>query len=415
MRYGDAAQILDRRNHAEVDRALVQQRRALRRRVEPQREELVAQLEPVDQRPRVQIVDRAEPDGSHPRAPIAELARTARFARPARRPPRGCCRESLRADCAACRAPRIDGRHAVDVVGADRQRDLRELRPVERPVHLDRRMFGSEQPRQRDGLHVVVAGRRRGDRQRRGSGAKARKPPTACAARHARARSATTDRSRPILHGQPQHQEPALPRRSNRLCRIVEQIERRPRRSPSSPASLQPRRQASSAIAASPRDRATRSRTAASYRPARASARTARHAASSEPGVPTMRNSPAADAGGSAAGSASTCASNTRTNVVSVPCSCRRTSSRDHADRNEIVAVEDQRGIVVAEHFALRHPLGERLQRSRGHARHPLRIFSHSASATLAACGVVAIFFGHGRVKPSHGHLRVASMPILLP
>ena len=28
---------------------------------------------------------------------------------------------------------------------------------------------------------------------------------------------------------------------------------------------------------------------------------------------------------------------------------------------------------------------------------------------------VVATFFGHGRVKPSLGHLRVASMPILLP
>ena len=32
-----------------------------------------------------------------------------------------------------------------------------------------------------------------------------------------------------------------------------------------------------------------------------------------------------------------------------------------------------------------------------------------------AACGVVEIFLGHGRENPSLGHLRVASMPILLP
>ena len=53
-------------------------------------------------------------------------------------------------------------RHAVDVVGADGQRDLRELRAVERPVDLDRRDVVDDQPRQRDALHVVVAGRRHG-------------------------------------------------------------------------------------------------------------------------------------------------------------------------------------------------------------------------------------------------------------
>ena len=88
---------------------------------------------------------------------------------------------------------------------------------------------------------------------------------------------------------------------------------------------------------------------------------------------------------------------------------------RDHPDRDEIVAFEKQRDIVVAERFALLHPLRQCIQRGRGHARHPFRIFSHCASATLAACGVVEIFFGHGRVKPSLGHFRVASMPILLP
>ena len=130
-----------------------------------------------------------------------------------------------------------------------------------------------------------------------------------------------------------------------------------------------------------------------------------------------MRNSPAATAPGSAAGGASTCASNTRTNVVSVPCSCRRSSSDTIPIADEIVAVENECDILVAERFTLLHSPDQCIQRGRGrgHARHPFRIFSHCASATLAACGVVEIFVGHGRVKPSLGHFRVASMPILLP
>ena len=90
---------------------------------------------------------------------------------------------------------------------------------------------------------------------------------------------------------------------------------------------------------------------------------------------------------------------------------------RHHPDRREIVAVENECDILVAERFTLLHSPDQCIQRrrGRGHARHPFRIFSHCASATLAACGVVEIFVGHGRVKPSLGHFRVASMPILLP
>ena len=51
----------------------------------------------------------------------------------------------------------------------------------------------------------------------------------------------------------------------------------------------------------------------------------------------------------------------------------------------------------------------------RCHDFHPWLSLCHISSALAAAAGVVAIFFGHGRVKPSEGHLRVASIPILLP
>ena len=62
------------------------------------------------------------------------------------------------------RAPRTAGSNAGDsvhVVSAHRQRDLCELGPVERPVDLDRRDVGRQQPCQRHALHIVVAGRRR--------------------------------------------------------------------------------------------------------------------------------------------------------------------------------------------------------------------------------------------------------------
>ena len=76
-------------------------------------------------------------------------------------------REDVAADLLERRAAAALGRlvlrrHGVDVVGADGQRDLRELRAVERPVHLDRRHVVDDQARERDVLHVVVAGGRRG-------------------------------------------------------------------------------------------------------------------------------------------------------------------------------------------------------------------------------------------------------------
>jgi len=52
----------------------------------------------------------------------------------------------------------VERRYGVDVVGSDRQRDLRELRTVQQPIDLDRRDVADEQPRQRDATHIVVAG-----------------------------------------------------------------------------------------------------------------------------------------------------------------------------------------------------------------------------------------------------------------
>src|SRR5215813_10258118 len=53
----------------------------------------------------------------------------------------------------------LERRNAIHIVGAHRQRDLRELRAVERPVHLDRVDVGREQPRHRNHLDIVIARR----------------------------------------------------------------------------------------------------------------------------------------------------------------------------------------------------------------------------------------------------------------
>ncbi len=81
--------------------------------VEAQREQLGPQLEPVDERPRVQVVDGAETDQSSDSASAVRRRsrRSGRCARPARAPPRGCCRGSLRARCGAC--PSVPGSTAA--------------------------------------------------------------------------------------------------------------------------------------------------------------------------------------------------------------------------------------------------------------------------------------------------------------
>jgi hypothetical protein len=57
-----AAQVFDRRDHAEIDPALVQQPRALRGDVVAKLKTLRLILQPVDQRPRIQVANRTQPD-----------------------------------------------------------------------------------------------------------------------------------------------------------------------------------------------------------------------------------------------------------------------------------------------------------------------------------------------------------------
>ena len=125
-------------------------------------------------------------------------------------PPPGCCRESLRSGSAACPStPGSDAATPIHVVGPHRQRDLRELRTVERPVHLDGLDVVREQPRQRDLLHVVVAGGRRRDRHRARQRREARKPPSG-ALEVAGARDHGDPLRAPTgLHGQPRDDQPA--------------------------------------------------------------------------------------------------------------------------------------------------------------------------------------------------------------
>ena len=73
--------------------------------------------------------------------------------------PPGCCGGSLRAASAVDPRRLRPCRHAIDVVGAEGQRDLRKLGPVPLPVHLDV-VDRHQQARQRHQVHVVVPGRR---------------------------------------------------------------------------------------------------------------------------------------------------------------------------------------------------------------------------------------------------------------
>ena len=91
-------------------------------------------LEAVDERPRVEIVDRAEANHGHQASNSKRPSRSTASRAAARMLP---WISSMGASPRTKHAG-VDGRDPVHVVGADRQRDLRELGTVERPVHLDR-------------------------------------------------------------------------------------------------------------------------------------------------------------------------------------------------------------------------------------------------------------------------------------
>ena len=69
-------------------------------------------------------------------------------------------------------------------------------------------------------------------------------------------------------------------------------------------------------------------------------------------------------------------------------------------------------GVGVAVGPPLRHPARERLVKVH-HRSSPSR--GHSSSTFFFTASSISIRSGHGRVKPSSGHLRVPSMPIFEP
>ena len=89
----------------------------------------------------------------------------------------------------------------------------------------------------------------------------------------------------------------------------------------------------------------------------------------------------------------------------------------DRPDGDQVGCIEQQLRVSLEDLAARSHPLGQRLNRERAshHAFHPFAILCQTSSALRPASGVVTMRVGHGRVNPSDAHLRVASMPILLP
>ena len=161
-------EIRDRRHHAQIDLAGVEQPRALRR-----RDRTAActrsgtRVEAVDERPDVEVVDGAEPDRPlHACTPDCLVAYRPSRSTGAAKAARIWRSISSRGDRRGPRSAGSIGGDAVDVVGAVGDRHLRELGTVERPVHLDERDRAAHQPRHRNRPHIVVAGRRRCRRDR---------------------------------------------------------------------------------------------------------------------------------------------------------------------------------------------------------------------------------------------------------
>ena len=131
------------------------------------------------------------------------------------------------------------GRDGIEMVGAKGQGDLRELGPVQAPVHFDRHLrragLAARQPRQRDHADVLVPGRglvgRHDARQRRDANrVRMLRQPAArigqqrlCPLRHR------------VDHGQARRREAGSHRCAQRRAHIVDQIDRHLGDSPSGP------------------------------------------------------------------------------------------------------------------------------------------------------------------------------------
>ncbi len=158
--------VLNRGNQTEIHLVCVQQRGTTRRHIEAEAEAAGLGLETVDQRPSVEVADGAKPNS------IAGLPHETSVAL-----------DRLEA-CRANTSPNLLDRRAppsfrlvvscvdrVMIIGSKRERHLRELRAVQRPVNLNHIDTLGKKPRERDAPHVLVPGRRLsridGARQRR--------------------------------------------------------------------------------------------------------------------------------------------------------------------------------------------------------------------------------------------------------
>ena len=196
----------------------------------------------------------------HPR--LTRSRRTGRCARPVRARPRGCCRGSPRAGCAASRADpgsaaATPSTSSAPIVKAT----CASFGPYSGPVDLDRAVSSNQQPRHRDQLHVVVAGGRRRDRHLAGSGANAWNPPRPACRSRARDSIAITRLRGQRVHGEPTDVEAGGRVRQRLTASASDKRSSGTSAMPSSPASCSRRHSSPSERSPrSPRDRRARSR-----------------------------------------------------------------------------------------------------------------------------------------------------------
>ena len=210
-------------------------------------------------------------------------------------------------------------------------------------------MLSAQQPRQRDLLHVVVAGRRlRRSTSSRGSGANARNAADGCL-QIARARTTIAMRLAASARRTVSrvHRRPASRARRDRGGRVGSSRSTAPRRSPSRPAARSARAEPSASDAPPASVEQIGEREAGERHVVAASARAARDRGDARrratPACRRCGTRPPTMRAGSAAGDASTWTSNTRTNVVRAAVQPAPHVVGPHADRDQIVAVEHRR------------------------------------------------------------------------
>ena len=300
----------------------MQQRRTLRRHIESKREQIVPELEAIDEWPRVEIVDSAEADNTRqPRTSKRAFRSTG--SSPADRMLPLISSIGLRRAPSTPDPPQQPHRH---------RRHQQSVRPAPAWGHTTTSRPGSTRSRSRGALRSPRPSHRRTrSRVRRSTscaeaaqtcGTRRRLPavlahatPPRCGPGQPPTRSAGPPADRIRARGRPRRSHrhrrgqarPPRSRRGRRHAMRCRPSRMTPRPVPSRSARLNPVTGTSPASVAAER--------------------TALMAMSTDEGRPTIRNSPAESLPGRVAGGASTWISNTRTNVVRLPCICRLTSS----------------------------------------------------------------------------------------